>query len=109
MNWEQQKIMHYLLFKNWFIAGKDRASETFAPGNIVSLQEVFNRLNAMMPAADEALVKAYVVATCFHSRTGRRWIRKKLGWSKYYRLRYNLLSISTLEKSTFFDKMNTVQ
>jgi hypothetical protein len=106
MNWEQQKIMNYLLFKNWFIAQNDEGIENFfnlsSPGKEL-LKNMFDQLQVLMPHAYEHEIKAHLVHTCFHLKSVKKTLRKKLSWTTYYQLRYNLLNVSLAVKAQAFD------
>ena len=99
MNWEQKKIIHHLLFKNWFIA-----RDGFPLSDSNPLDAIFQSLRSSMPSASDQVIKTHFINTCFHSKWGKSLLRKKLSYGAYYRLRYDLLSVSYLEKSKAFDK-----
>jgi hypothetical protein len=108
MNWEQQKIIHYLLFNNWFLAGSEKEITKYWGTSVADkkyLLTIFKKLKAMMPDRSEQLIKAYVIDTCFHLKSGRIMLRKKLDWKSYYQLRFNLLYVPVFDKSVIFDRM----
>lgn len=112
MNWEQQKIMHYLLFKNWFVGQAGESSEDFlnhkAEGEEL-LSKIYKQLEFLMPAADSRQIRAHLVNSCFHSQTLKKFLRKKLGWTVYYQLRYDLLVVPTEMKAKAFDKLSCIK
>ena len=102
MNWEQQKIMHYLLKKNWFIAKGDTGS---TPNPKKDLPGIYNFIkNKMQHLPDEA-VKSYAVEVCFHDKYARLQLLKKVSPLVSYQLRYNLLSLSHQVKAGVFNDM----
>lgn len=102
MNWEQQKIMHYLVFKNWFVGIKG-LPEGFQTGNHF-LKNAFHQLRQSMAGSGDE-IKGFIVDACFHSRQTRDFIKRKIGRTKYYELRYNLFSISLNKKAAIFNKL----
>lgn len=103
MNWEQQKIMHYLLFKNWFVKENARGETQCISGQNF-LNSLLLQLKENMPAASDQIMKTHLIHSCFHLKEGRKLLRSRLGWTLYYRLRYNLLSVSYEEKARALDK-----
>lgn len=103
MNWEQQKIINYLLFKNWFVKSHQNVQHlSFSDDHFLS--SLFSELRILMPAASEQTLKTHIINSCFHLNQGRRILRRKLNLTTYYQLRYNLLNVSNQEKSIAFDK-----
>ncbi len=112
MNWEQQKIMHYLLFKNWFVAEcGDGLKESFTNycADETFLVRLYKQLEFLMPDADSSQLKAHLIHSCFHLHPVKKVLRKKLSWTTYYQLRYNLLMVSPEVKSKAFDKITGIK
>lgn len=116
MNWEQQKIMHYLLSKNWFIARKaacrtGRDEEKIFAKNQKEKPELlwslYHGIKEQMPHLPAESVKSYIIETCFHLVPARKYILQKAGLSSAYRLRYDLLSMSVETKANIFDTVTT--
>jgi hypothetical protein len=107
MNWEQQKIMHYVLSKNWFIAIKD-SEETIVKHKKRKpelLRSLYQKIKEQMPHLTTVHVKSYIIETCFLLAPVRKYILKKTRISVAYQLRYNLLSMSSEAKATVFDNI----
>jgi hypothetical protein len=89
MNWEQQKIMHYLLKKNWFIA----SGYTTITGSSNELSGIYDHIKSRMAQLEDEAVKCYAVDVCFHKRNAKRQLLKNVNFTTAYQLRYNLLSM----------------
>lgn len=111
MNWEQQKIMHYLLFKNWFVAETNEGIADGFQGKIDEkfLISVYRQMEFLMPDADSNQLKTHLIHSCFHLKSIKKLLRKKLSWTRYYQLRYDLLMVSPEIKSKAFDKITGIQ
>src|SRR5436190_1146805 len=109
MTWEQQKIMHYLLFKNWFIERKNGQEffENHSKEKPELLLSLYKKLDEQMPQVDSVHIKSYIIETCFHLASIRKYILKTAGTSLAYHLRYDLLSLSTERKAALFDAITT--
>ncbi len=105
MNWEQQKIMHYLLRKNWFIAYQSIAISHCCKNELSAIYEAIK--NKMQHLADEA-IKSYAVDVCFHRRKARRQLLKKVNLTRAYQLRYNLLYMNIEEKADIFNEVTKI-
>lgn len=106
MNWEQQKIMHYLLKKNWFIA-RECCDVAFAKTS--SLAGIYRFIQNKMPHISPDLLKGYAVDTCFHKQKARKELFKKVSFSTAYQLRYNLLAVPDQIKTAVFDAVIKTQ
>jgi hypothetical protein len=104
MNWEQQKIMHYLLLKNWFVAHTDE-DEIFQFREHNLLSGIYRRVKDKMPHLSSAAVKSYAVEACFHIAKAKDHLLKKADFTTAYQLRYNLLSMTIEAKAAIFDKI----
>jgi len=104
MNWEQQKIMHYLLFKNKYVLYRKKAGENLMAENNFILQFYLHVKDKMAHLPEEA-IKSFAINSCIHIRTVRRHVLKKINFSASYRLRYNLLSLSAETKAAIFDSI----
>lgn len=109
MNWEQQKIMHYLLFKNWFVAQKGESIQEVSISGSQFLAKMYQQVEFLMPGADSRQIKAHLVNSCFHLQPVKKLLRKKLSWTSYYQLRYNLLVVPSAIKAKAFDKITRVK
>ena len=100
MNWEQQKITHFLLKKNWFIAYKNKAV-IFCCKN--ELSGIYQSIKNKMQHLTDTAIKSYAVDICFHKRNARRQLLKKVNITRAYQLKYNLLSMSIETKAAIFN------
>jgi hypothetical protein len=106
MNWEQQKIMHYLLFKNKYSLFTIKATEDLSGKNEFLLR-FYRRIKDNMPDSSPQAIKSYAVDTCIHLPSVRKQLLGKVDLSMAYQLRYNLLSIPTEIKAAIFDSVTT--
>lgn len=106
MNWEQQKIMHYLLFKNKYVLYKESGDENFAR-QASFLLCFYKRVKNSMPHLTEQGIKSFAVNICVHLCGERKHLLKKVSLSSAYQLRYNLLSMSAETKANIFDAVTT--
>ena len=104
MNWEQQKIMHYLLFKNKYVLYQEEADKNLITGCDFMLQ-FYLRVKDKMQHLPPEVIKSYTINSCIHVRTAKKQLLKKINFSAAYQLRYNLLSLSTETKATIFDTL----
>ena len=100
MNWEQQKIMHYLLLKNEYLVYR----ENFFPKDDFLFNFYWQVKNKMEHLSPES-IKSFVIDTCIHLKETRRELLRNVDFSTGYQLRYNLLAISHQEKAIVFDKV----
>jgi len=100
MNWEQQKIMHYLLLKNKYIFHR----ENFFPKDGLLFNFYWHIKNNMEHLSTES-IKSFVIDTCLMLGETRRELLKNVDLSTAYRLRYNLFILSLREKAFIFDKV----
>ncbi|TMI69179.1 MAG: hypothetical protein E6H09_20680 [Bacteroidetes bacterium] len=106
MNWEQQKIMHYLIFKNNYVLYKENADQHISNDDDFLLRlylQVKDKMTHLPPQA----IKSYVINTCVHLRKERKQLLDRLNHSERYQLRYNLLSLSPETKANIFDSVTT--
>ena len=106
MNWEQQKIMHYLIFKNDYVLHRQNENEGF-PGNGNFLSTFYLHIKNKMPHLSEQAIKSYVINICVHLRKERKQLLRKVNLSTAYQLRYNLLSVTAEVKANLFDAVTT--
>jgi hypothetical protein len=104
MNWEQQKIMHYLILKNKYDLYIERDDECL-PRKEKFLLQFYQRVKSKMTHLHDEAVKSYVVNTCIHLRKKRKLLLRKINFSKAYQLRYNLFSLSENAKAAIFDSV----
>jgi len=100
MNWEQQKIMHYLLLKNKYIIYR----ENFFPKDDFLFNfywHVKNRMDHLSPEA----IKSFVIDICLHLKETRSELLTSVDFSTAYQLRYNLFTLSPQEKAFILDKV----
>jgi len=100
MNWEQQKIMHYLLLKNKYLVYR----QNFFPKDDFLFNFYWNIKNRMGHLSQES-IKSFAIDTCIHLKETRRELLKNVGFSTAYQLRYNLFILSHQEKALVFDKV----
>ena len=100
MNWEQQKIMHYLLKKNWFIAHQNKAIHFSSKDE---LQGIYTFVKNKMQHLTDDAIKSYAIDVCFHKRKARRQLLRKVNIIRAYQLKYNLLSMSIETKAAIFN------
>jgi len=101
MNWEQQKIMHYLLFKNKYILYKEKDDEGVPVSDF--LLSFYEKLKDKMPHLSAEAIKCFAIDTCIHVRNARKQLLAKVSFSTSYQLRFNLLSLTTEMKAMIFD------
>jgi hypothetical protein len=102
MNWEQQKIMHYLLFKNKHSLYTETADKVFTQQNNFLLQ-FYRRIKHRMPHLSVQSIKSFAIDTCVHLPGLRKQLLGKIDLSTAYQLRYNLLSVPSEMKAAIFD------
>ena len=100
MNWEQQKIMHYLLLKNKYIVYR----ENFFPKDDLLFNFYWHIKNKMAHLSTES-TKSFAIDTCILLKETRRELLKNVDFSTTYQLRYNLFTLSHQEKALIFDKI----
>jgi hypothetical protein len=109
MSWEQQKIMHYVLFKNSVIAYNEKASDavrhSLTPEDF--LLEIYDNVKEKMSHLPSILMKSYAVSAFFHLSKERKQLLKGLGFLTAYQLKHNLLSVSAGIKAGVFDRIVT--
>jgi len=102
MNWEQQKIMHYLIFKNNYALFSVREEDDLA-NREEFVTDFYHRVKDRMPHLPVQAIKNYVIDTCIHLPGVRKQLLSKVSFSKAYQLRYNLLSVPPETKAAIFD------
>lgn len=102
MNWEQQKIMHYLLFKNKYILYRNHIDD--CPGSDYLLK-FYNHVKKGIPHLSKEDTKSFVVDTLMHVKEARKKILKKVNFSNGYQLRYDLFLLSATAKASIFDQL----
>jgi hypothetical protein len=102
MNWEQQKIMHYLLFKNKYAFYIENPEEGLTD-NKDFLMFFYGRIKERMSHLSVEAIKSFVINTCMHVRSTRNILLAKIDFVTAYQLRYNLLAMSTETKAGIFD------
>jgi hypothetical protein len=100
MNWEQQKIMHYLLLKNKYAIYRGK----FFPKDDLLFNFYWHIKNKMGHLSTES-VKSFAIDTCMLLKETRRELLKSVDFSTTYQLRYNLFTLSYQEKALIFDKV----
>ena len=104
MNWEQQKIMHYLLFKHQYYLYEGKGY-----GGTVSIKlfllQFYRHINERMPHLQAVAVKSFIIDTCIHLTKEKKQLLRKVNFSTAYQLRYNLLSMPAEKKALLFDKV----
>jgi hypothetical protein len=106
MNWEQQKIMHYLIFKNKYVLYKENTDHGIEDKSGFLLQ-FYLRVKDRMPHLSVQAIKSYAINTCIHLKKEKKQLLRKVNFSTAYQLRYNLLSLSAETKATIFDTVTT--
>src|SRR4030095_16472477 len=84
MNWEQQKIMHYLLLKNEYTIYR----ENLFPKDDVLFNFYWYVKNKMEHLTPES-IKSFIIDICMHVKETRRELLKSADLSSAYQLRYN--------------------
>jgi len=100
MNWEQQKIMHYLLIKEEYVVYR----ENLFPKDDLLFNFYWHIKNKMEHLSTES-IKSFSIDTCILLKETRRELMKSVGFSTTYRLRYNLFNLSHQEKALIFDRI----
>ena len=101
MNWEQQKIMHYLLFRNKYILYKKNKEEDCQND---FLFQFYKQVKDIMPHLSIEMIKAFVIDTFMHVKEARKKILDTVDFSKAYQLQYDLFLLSASDKAAIFDK-----
>jgi hypothetical protein len=101
MNWEQQKIIHYLIFKNTYALFRNDDDDLY-DGENFSLA-FYNAIKDRMSHVSTQATKAFVIDTCVHLTNPRRGVLRRIDFSTAYQLRYNLLSVPSETKALIFD------
>ena len=101
MNWEQQKIMHYLIFKNNYTLYKLPPDKNLSTTDF--LTKFYLQVKDRMPHLAPQAIKSYVINVCIHLRKERKQLLRKVSISTAYQLRYNLFSVSPETKAAIFD------
>jgi hypothetical protein len=102
MNWEQQKIMHYLIFKNKYWLHLNCDHDDFSLKTSF-LQSFYQRVKIMMHHLPDEAIKSFAVNTCIHLASERKQLLDKTSFLKAYQLRYNLLALPEEMKAEIFD------
>lgn len=101
MNWEQQKIMHYLILRNHYsVYGFESVSK--GPGFLASF---YRCVRSRMPHLSNTVVKSFAIDTAVHLPSCRRDIAGRLCLSEGYQLRFNPLALTPETKAGFFDQI----
>jgi len=99
MNWEQQKIMHYLLLKNKYLVYR----ENLFPKDDFLFNFYYSIKNKMEHLSPES-IKSFAIDICVHLKETRRGLLRNVDFSTAYRLRYDLFTLSHQEKALIFDR-----
>jgi hypothetical protein len=102
MNWEQQKIMHYLIFKNKYSLYRGNPEEMLKPRENF-LYQFYAEVKGKMPHLSQQAIKSYAINTCVHLHKERKQLLRRVNFSTAYQLRYNLLSLPAETKAKIFD------
>ncbi len=105
MNWEQQKIMHYLLRKNWFVPVRGNCGIAFDGCGHLTLSAIYNHLEKKMEGTTEETLKSHAIETCFHYAPARKKLLQQVDFTTAYQLRYNLLLLSKAAKASIFNRV----
>jgi hypothetical protein len=103
MNWEQQKIMHYLILKNDYSLYKSDEDNLDDKDNFSVA--FYQAIKDQMPHVSNQAIKAFVIDTCIHLTKSRRGLLRRINFSTGYQLRYNLLSVPQEIKAFIFDRI----
>jgi len=103
MNWEQQKIMHYLLFRHRYILYRGNDEENITDDNF--LLGFYRRIKEKLPHVPVSGIKSFVIDNCIHLPAVKKQLLGKVNFSTSYQLQYNLLSISVETKAMIFDEV----
>jgi hypothetical protein len=101
MNWEQQKIMHYLVFKNSYELS---SCDALTQGSNC-LGYLYSLVRARMRHLSNVSVKSFVVNTCVHVPELRGQLMHSLDYTTAYQLRFNLLALSDETRAAIFDQL----
>jgi hypothetical protein len=105
MNWEQQKIMHYLIFKNNYALYTQPGDLNGESGDFIS--GFYLKVKDKMPHLSSQAIKSYVINVCIHLKKERNQLLGKINYSTAYQLRYNLLSVPADKKAAIFDAVTS--
>ena len=101
MNWEQQKIMHYLLFKHKYVLYQGSGEQDIEENNF--LLKFYLEIKERLPHLSTENIKSFVIDNSIHLSSVKKQLLKKIDFSTSYQLRYNLLSLPAETKATIFD------
>jgi hypothetical protein len=104
MNWEQQKIMHYLLRKtNYVMYCPGLPPDNCSLGQ--ALHILYDRVNKPMMHLPERERKTFVIDCILHAPRLRRSLLKRLDITRAYQLRYNLFLVPASLKEEIFNQL----
>lgn len=101
MNWEQQKIMHYLLFRHKYVLYTGDSDQKSHDNNF--LLNFYRSIKENLPHLPVENIKSFALDNCFHLPAVKKQLLKKVNFSTAYQLKYNLLSLPAETKSNIFD------
>ena len=91
MNWEQQKIMHYLLFKHQYVLYAGSSGRYIDRNNF--LLDFYRSIKERLPHLPLGSIKSFAIDNCIHLPAVRKQLLKKVNFSTAYQLQHNLLSL----------------
>ena len=101
MNWEQQKIIHCLLFKHKYVLYAGNDQQNFGDDNFLS--GFYMAVKKRLPHLSVDRIKSFAVDNCIHLPAVKKQLLKKVDFSTSYQLKYNLLSLAVETKASIFD------
>lgn len=104
MNWEQQKIMHYLVFRNNYSLHFESPDDSRIKPEIF-LAGFYRQVRHRLQQLSSEQIKSFIVDTYMHVPGTRKKILRRLSLSSAYQLRYNLFSLPPSSKAAIFDKL----
>jgi hypothetical protein len=107
MNWEQQKIMHYLLFKHKYVLYTESNDKEFSGNNF--LLHLYVTLRERLPHLSPNSIKSFAIDNCIHLSALKNRLLKEVGFSTSYQLQYNLHSLPAETKAKIFDLVTAKQ
>lgn len=103
MNWEQQKIMHYLLLKPAYSFFVPPFQSNLPLNNF--LESFYATVKPKLGHMPEPKIKSFIIDSCMHIPFWRKKIRNRINISTHYQLRYDLFAVPPAVKAVIYDRL----
>lgn len=107
LDWEQQKIMHYILLSHRYKLYTGSAGKTGDNKN--TLLTYYQMIKGKMLHMPVEAIKSFIIDTCMHLHAERKQLLRNASLSVAYQLKYNLLSLPVATKAAIFDELSQYQ